>query len=439
MRRKRNEIMQEAQGLNIQQDEALAAFLSARPPWIVRWGTMLFFLLVTLLVAIASFIHYPDKVLTSGQLLSVNGPQPLVIRREGRLQALLQRDGDTVLAGSLIAALESTVDYRLIASHRVLADSVYKLLSDNSYVSAYMCQQLLTQRSEHLGELEGEYQLFKNALLQYSQYLPGHYYTNHQKQLHKDWNILRQQDVLLNEQRLLAQEDLALANANFAAQSKLVDQKVIAPLEYGAEKSKWLGKKMIVPQYEATRLNNAAQQLEKQKEIATIANELAMEPYKFRQSLEKWIAAIAMWEQQYLLYAPCNGLLSFERFVNDGRYMKTGEWLGSVQPPRASFFIEATLPQHNFGKLVPGQHALLRFDAWPYEEFGMLMGRLEKVKAIPNDSGYLALISLPNGLTTDRNILLQYQEGLHVAVEIVTEDRSLLARLFAGFVKSFGQ
>ena len=423
----------------MQQDEALAALLSHRPPWIVRWGTIIFLILIMALGAIAWFIRYPDKVSTRGQLLATNGPQALVARRDGRLTLLLQAEGAQVQAGTLIAVLESTTDYKTVVAHRYLADSLYAAMAAQQAFSPAICRRLLSQTGSHLGELEAEYQLFKNALLQYWQYLPGQFYTNHKNDLHKDWQLLRQQDSLIAAQQLLAEEDMLLADQNFAAQSTLANQKIIAPLEWGAEKSKWLGKKMILPQYRASKLSNAAQQLEKQKELAALNNDLALEPFKFRQALEKWIAAIAAWEQQYLFYAPCSGTVAYTRFVNESRYMQAGHVLATVQPDHSRYFIETNLPQSNFGKLALGQQALLRFDAWPYEEFGMVNAQLEKIKPVPSDSGYLAVLSLPQGLVTHKGIALPYKEGLHTSVEIITQDRRLLSRLLAGVVKAFGQ
>lgn len=44
--------------------------------------------------------------------------------------------------------------------------------------------------------------------------------------------------------------------------------------------------------------------------------------------------------------------------------------LGSVQPAHTGYFLAAALPHHNVGKLKVNQKALLRFSAYPYEEFG---------------------------------------------------------------------
>lgn len=116
--------------------------------------------------------------------------------------------------------------------------------------------------------------------------------------------------------------------------------------------------------------------------------------------------------------------------------MQIGEVLGNIQPFYTGYFIEAILSQYNFGKLAPGQHALLRFLAYPSDEFGIVNGQLETIKPIPSDSGYLAKVELPNGLITHLGKKLTYREGLQARVDIVTDKRTMLQRLLAGLRKA---
>lgn len=88
------------------------------------------------------------------------------------------------------------------------------------------------------------------------------------------------------------------------------------------------------------------------------------------------------------------------------------------------------IPQTNFGKVKAGQDVLLKFPSYPSQEFGSVKGRIEYIKNIPSDSGYLAKVILPGGLITNYKKIIVFQEGLTSQAEIITEKKRLSERLF---------
>lgn len=91
----------------------------------------------------------------------------------------------------------------------------------------------------------------------------------------------------------------------------------------------------------------------------------------------------------------------------------------------------------SFGKINEGQEVLLKLAAYPYQEFGILKGRLQFIAAIPTDSGFIGKIDLPQGLMTNQHKQLHYREGLQAQAEIITSDRRLSARLLSSFTSLF--
>ncbi|MNM84205.1 hypothetical protein D3C81_962880 [compost metagenome] len=101
-----------------------------------------------------------------------------------------------------------------------------------------------------------------------------------------------------------------------------------------------------------------------------------------------------------------------------------------------NIFLETKISQNNFGKVSQGQVVILKFDAYPWQQFGIVKGRIDYISAIPVDSGnYLARISLPNSLVSNYNINLGFKEGLLANAEIITKDMRLPERLYYDFVK----
>lgn len=66
---------------------------------------------------------------------------------------------------------------------------------------------------------------------------------------------------------------------------------------------------------------------------------------------------------------------------------------------------------------------LLKFDAYPWQEFGTVTATVDYVSAIPADSGlYMAKLSLPKELITNYNKPIVFKEGLLAQAEIITKD-----------------
>ena len=97
------------------------------------------------------------------------------------------------------------------------------------------------------------------------------------------------------------------------------------------------------------------------------------------------------------------------------------------------------MPQTNFGKIDTGQQVQLRFDAYPYQEFGIVEGRLKYISKVPSDSGFLANIELPKGLITNYQKQIQYRSGLKSQALIITKDARLAQRFYFTIVKAVHQ
>lgn len=93
-------------------------------------------------------------------------------------------------------------------------------------------------------------------------------------------------------------------------------------------------------------------------------------------------------------------------------------------------YAELFIPQANFGKVQLNQKVILRLNAFPYQEYGFVEGKLNYISAIPSDSGYAASALLPKQLLTNYNRQLIAIVGLSAEADIITQKQSLLQRLF---------
>jgi HlyD family secretion protein len=422
--------MQEAGGF----DE----IISRRLPFIIRWGTLLFLAMLLLIGGIAWFIRYPDLVPTKGRLMAVHAPKEILAKTDGRLTSLLVQNNDAVQAGQLLGSIESIASPDAVAEIHMMLDSFHQWLTAGNTIAVigYYDSLNRTTSAGKLGELQNAFQTFMQSFSTFNNYINSGFYVQKRQMLLTDLQHINEQKTSLQEQFAIQQEDVALAEETFSANEKLAKNKVLSPLEYRTEQSKWLLKKLSLPQLKSSMIANEAQRNEKLKEIATLDNDIEVQRALFVQALQNMRSQILNWKLQYLFVASTSGKVQFASFLQEGQQLKSGMPFCSIQPANTSYYIEAVLPQHNFGKVNAGQKVLIKFLGYPYEQFGSVTGKVGTINPVGTDSGFLAKIILPQGLQTNRQQTLLYQNGLLANAEIITDDRRLLERMISELYKT---
>lgn len=420
------EIIEEPQ-LHDLRSEAASEIISENPGFLIRYGTTIFLIVLLLIGLVAWFIRYPDIVSTTAKLTSINAPKPVITKTAGKLIQLSVKENETVAKGQVLGHMETIAEPAEVLLLSQSLDSISALL-DQDNVAAI--NRFYGKRYGHLGELQERFQTFNQAFRTFNDYVGSGFFLNKMNMLYGDQKLLQKQNEQLLQQKSLEEQDLALAQKTFDANEILKKEKVISDLEYRTEKSKLLNKESTIPQINSSLLNNEAQKTEKQKEIFELENTIRQQKEIFRQAVNSMKTAVNEWKQNFLLIAPIEGRASFNSFLQENQQLNANQTICYINPENSSYYAEMKVPQSNFGKVKTGQKVLMKFAAYPYAEFGSVEGKVAFISQIATDSGYLAKIDLPNGLTTNYNKHIQFREGLVSNCEIITENMRLLERLY---------
>lgn len=417
--------------LKLRSDE-VQEFISRKPNFFIRRGTLLFFCILVLMGTVCWFIQYPDLVVSKARLTSMNAPKEVITRTEGKLQQIAATNGDNVKQGTVLAYMESIANPAAVVQVQSNLDSILLYVSQNSsdkivqFFPDYSQQQYLKE----LGELQQPFQTFMQSFISFRDFISNGFYLRKRYMLQTDLNNITRLHAILKEQQTLLEKDVALSKQTFEANESLAKDKVISPLDYRNEQSKLIAKQLSLPQIKSAIITNESQQNDKRKELAELENQIIVQKNNFIQALQSLISQFQQWEFKYLLKAPIAGTVQMAGFYQQNQFIKSGQLLFYVQPDSMQYFTEMFIPQYNFGKVTTGQDVLLKFLAYPYEQFGIVSGKIEFISPTPTDSGYLAKVTLPNGLTTNYGKTLQYQYGLLAQADIVTENMRLLERFY---------
>jgi biotin carboxyl carrier protein len=429
--------------------------ISNKPPSIVRWGTVYFLILLLLLASICWFIQYPDLVNTKAKLTSINAPKEVITKQSGNLIKLFAKEGKQAKQGQILGYIESIAKHEEIILISAIIDSMQLLMAQNkteeamSYFNSFSFTSSSQQSSPHfplrgiegavLGEIEGALSTFMLSFINFRNYISGGFYLSKKIMLGKDLFFMQKLHNNLLQQKGLNVQDLALSQKTFDANQSLKNDKVIAELEYRNESSKLINKKLTLPQINAAIINNESQQNEKQKEMMELENIIAQQKSIFAQALSTFKSQIDDWKKKYLLTAPIDGKIAFATFLQENQQLQANQTICFINPENSQYYAEVYIPQANFGKVKLGQEVLLKFPSYPFQEYGSLKGSIDFISNIGTDSGYLAKVTLPNGLNTSYKKQIQFRDGLRADGEIITANMRLLQRFYYGIVKQINR
>lgn len=410
--------------------------LSTRPGFLRQWALLIFAFILVFVVAGSWMIKYPDVIRAHATLTAANAPKELIVRQDGLLEKLFVNNDDHVLAGQPLAWIESTADHRQVMQLSALLSQAQRSLATNRLEEV---SDLFARPLSSLGELQPAYQQFIAAWQQFNDYLVDGYYYKKKIALLRDAQLLQKIHATLIQDKQLAQQDIDLASEASSAIDSLYMQKVISRQDHRDQESKLLGKKMSIPQLSSALLNNQLAQIDKRKDIEDLDHSVSQQKLIFSQALGTLKSSVDDWARKYIISASVDGKVVFIVPLQEKQFLQSSKLIGYLNPANSRYYAQVILPQDNFGKLQVGELVQLRFDAYPYQEFGYVPGRLSYISKIPSDSGFLANVDLPNGLVTNYRHDIQYRSGLTSQALVITKDSRLLQRFFYGLIKNTQQ
>jgi HlyD family secretion protein len=141
-------------------------------------------------------------------------------------------------------------------------------------------------------------------------------------------------------------------------------------------------------------------------------------------------ASITSWEQTYLLVAPVNGSVTFTRFWSENQNVQLGEKVLTVIPAESGSLIgKISLPLEGAGKVDVGDQVNIRFDNFPYLDYGMVKGYVSNISEVSDDDFYTVEVELPDGLTSFYNYSIPFSQNMQGNAEILTDKKRLLIRV----------
>jgi multidrug efflux pump subunit AcrA (membrane-fusion protein) len=399
--------------------EEVQDIISQVPGWLLRWGISLIFILFLALLGISWFIRYPDVIKATVVVTTNPAPITLVSRASGKI-ILLKKPNDLVKKDEVIAILKTNAHYEdVLKLERIINQST----TGQSFIEPLQVGELQSFLNSTTRTLQEWTAFQKNEL--------------HQKQiahLQKQIASYKRLNQNLQNQLGLMKEETVLSHQQFKADSLLLSQKVIAPLDFNKTKGSYLIQQRSLKNTEASIISNELQidALEKQLtelEIDKNTKEGQLQT-NYSNSLNELAAQLKKWKENYLFTAATDGTLAYLGFIENDQFIENNKPLFAVLPNSNQLIAKAEMPVTGAGKVKVGQAVNIRLHNYPFEQFGMLTGKVENISDIPEKEKYTVTILLPNGMTSTYKMKLNFTPQLQGETEIITEDLRVLERIF---------
>lgn len=138
-------------------------------------------------------------------------------------------------------------------------------------------------------------------------------------------------------------------------------------------------------------------------------------------------------------YAPVGGEVEFLGFWRENDFVQSGQELFSIIPTKNEMLGEVLIPARGVGKVKIGQVANVKIENYPYDEYGLIKGKVQSISRLTNKmqtadgkngNAYRVMISFPSGMRTNfgKELALDFESIGNV--EIITKRKRLIERLF---------
>lgn len=416
--------------------EEVQEVLSFIPHWIIRWGiTVLLFVVIALFV-LAWVVRYPDVLPAKITIVTQNPPVHILTRSAGKLMSLNVADKGYIKADSILAILENNAVTADVQSVKRTLGSVQTALLNNN-TDELLRFNLPT--SLRLGDVQAEYGVFLQNLNEYKSFhqIYKRYFDSRITALASQLNSYTELTSKLTKQQDIAKREEEMARRKFDSDKGLFQKKYLSEVELNASESAYLAKRSSLENAGSAMVNNNVQiatfqrnvlDLKQQREEKERSTALALQ-----ESLNRLQNSITGWEQRYCIIAPVEGTVSLTKYWATNQYVAMGDEMLTIIPGEQKMIGKIMMPVAGSGKVKVGQRTNIKFDSYPFQEFGSVEAVIESISLIPSNNQYVVTVGLPNGLTTTYKKNLAFQQEMQGNAEIITEDLRILERVFNQF------
>lgn len=385
------------------------------------------FLLIffSLIIFLAWLIRYPDVISIRVMIRQEQGVHRYFAAAPGRIGGVVAENDQALDSGAVLIAWEHSGSWQDVLALGALHEPLTKA-------------EILRVDRLSLGSLEGDWVLARAAWESWQAAGQTARAAALAAPIGRQLAQLEQMEGSLRQKAEILAREVELAETTLKRYQRLAVEKTTSEESLAKAEAAWLEKKAQAESVglEFRQVSLRKEDLEKELLTYSLADSEA-----WRDKKAQWQTAWGLlmarqeeWVQRHLLMAGQAGRIVFSRPLQAGQWVDEGEPLLALRSEEddTAYVAKGWLPAANAGRVKPGSEVQLRLDAFPYEEFGAVKGRLSGMSPLAENESYLVEIEIPDSLITVTGRRLSTGPEAPATARILTSRKRLLTRVWEG-------
>lgn len=414
--------------MELRSDE-VQEILGTPPSWLVRWGTIIVFLIFIALIWVSFIIPFHETASASIRITTTDPPKRLISENGGYISEILVPNEDTVLSGEPILVFKSKARYQDV----ILLENLVNSIQSNEETEII---NLVLPTDLILGEFQDDYYDFLRKQENFEYLYEGTVQKLNVNQLEKKIQTIQSslQLELRRKSKLAEQLDLAYTRQTIEEQN--VENRILDPDILRQTKEDILSLEREMQTIEVNIKN-------KQFDIETVRNQITgvktsstenlfSASSQLKDSFVKLKNSIKDWKKGYMITAPIDGLVLFaNESIGEQQFVARESELMVVVPLNQTQIIgRMMIDVGKSAKIEIGQKAVIRLSGYPQQEFGIIIGEVVWKGLVPNN-GFIPLeIIFPKGLITSIGKEIEPKQDMIGQAEIIISEQKFIQRIF---------
>lgn len=171
-------------------------------------------------------------------------------------------------------------------------------------------------------------------------------------------------------------------------------------------------------------------QLEAQQRIQQLEVQVTELEAKIAETQNLLMTAQTKLKQRFL-YAPVSGVVLSLNVPNAGEVVQPGQTIAEIAPSNAPLVLSAALPNREAGFVKPGMEVQVKLDAYPFQDYGIISGKVLTVSPTTKPDErlgpvYLLEVALNRHSINTKNQTVKFKAGQTATADIIIRRRRII-------------
>jgi len=415
---------------------AVDSLIGVPPGCLLHSGIMMIAMVVLTVLVAASFIKYPDKFTAQGILTNNTPPIEHYNIEPGVIKEIYVAEGDFVKEKQALLYIQNTADAYDVMLLKMMLIRIDNANKWGDYLNIDFEKKL------SLGELQSDYAKLELVIDEFKTVLRESAVYRQVETIEREINKIKSEHNVLTEEQKLSQKEVELKQKNVLRNSELNRDGVISDVDLEKVKIELLTTQKTSNNLSKGIIQNGIREEQLQLEIFKLTenrnSSLNQHVFKIQEIKNQLSEKIKKWDNKYIVRAGLEGRISFPTTIVEKKMLTPSTLVCSVIPDyeeSAKNFAQVISKSEGVGKISKGHKVIIKFDAYPFKEFGTITSIVEEISPVPiikEDGNIYYSIKIPveNELWTSYKKQIPYKPNLSLMAEIITKDKSVLQRIF---------